>query len=159
MKPRPTLRVSSVLRVRDSHRRSYKTQSAFDALTLALSPLLRQKGLAHTRLLSSWRDIVDDERLASLSCIDRLDWGRKPSPAAAESSTPLRRRVRLKNVTGGGTLFIRAAPEIAPELQMMSELLKNRVNALLGFALVRRVRVRRDDTLSPSASSLRRHRN
>jgi hypothetical protein len=94
----------------------------------SLDPLTRQRGFAGAELVSRWPDIAG-EKLARHSRPLALKWPMRPEKADPE---------RMK---GGATLEIAVSPAFALDLQYAAPLLTERLNALLGWRCVEKVRL------------------
>ncbi|HEU0222368.1 MAG TPA: DUF721 domain-containing protein [Paracoccaceae bacterium] len=99
------------------HGRGFAPAGGF--LAPQLGSALARRGIAETRILTHWAEVV--------------------GPDLAAHCRPL----RISHGTGGvgGTLVIAAAPGRGPELSMLAPLILERVNAACGHRAVSRVRL------------------
>lgn len=102
----------------------------------ALDPVTRKRGFASARLLTDWESVVGRD-IAAMARPEKLAFprGRKDQtrPGQAGSSHA--------GSGGGGTLHLSCASGDALELRHMGDVIRERVNAFLGWAAVADIRL------------------
>jgi hypothetical protein len=102
----------------------------------SLDPLTRQRGFAGAELMSRWQEIAG-EQLAKHSRPLALKW-----PVRAEKADP----ERMKS---GATLEIAVSPAFALDLHYAAPLVMERLNALLGWRCVEKIRLLQQPMAQP----------
>jgi len=98
-------------------RRSWKFTQAGSLIAPQLRKASEKRGFAHTRLLTDWAEIV--------------------GPEVAQLARPV--KVGYARQGFGATLTILVSGAAAPQVQMMTQVIKDRVNACYGYAAISRI--------------------
>lgn len=102
---------------RDKGRKRYGPHPIAGAVGLAAAAALRKRGLAETRIVTHWPEIVGHD-MAAFACPEKLT-------------------ARGKD---GGTLLVRVDGAMALELQHLTPLIIEKINGFFGYKAVARLR-------------------
>lgn len=101
-------------------KRQGRTRALAAAIATVAGPVLGKRGFAAAQLITEWTSIVG------------VDWAEKVTPDRLVFPPGERR---------DGTLHLRVAPALAPEVQHRAPLLLERINGFFGYGAVARLRL------------------